>query len=142
MTTKDHGKLLGILFLIQGALGAFGLVFAGLMFGGMGIFLVGSAKRGSDALGGALFIGLIIGVLIISALFLLPTFLAGFGLLKGKTNVRIWTIVAAILALFSFPLGTALGIYALWFVFGDEGKRYFDGGMNFQSSPPPPSGWQ
>jgi hypothetical protein len=39
---------------------------------------------------------------------------AGYGLLARKPWGRILGIIAAILALFKFPLGTALGIYTLW----------------------------
>jgi hypothetical protein len=40
--------------------------------------------------------------------------LAGFSLLNRKSYGRVLTIVLAVLALFKFPLGTALGIYTLW----------------------------
>jgi hypothetical protein len=39
---------------------------------------------------------------------------AGYGLLNRRPWGRIVAILAAILALIKFPLGTALGIYTLW----------------------------
>jgi hypothetical protein len=39
---------------------------------------------------------------------------AGYGLLNRRPWGRIVAIIAAILALIKFPLGTALGIYTLW----------------------------
>lgn len=39
---------------------------------------------------------------------------AGYSLLTRKPWARMLAIVLAILALFKFPLGTALGIYTLW----------------------------
>jgi len=41
-------------------------------------------------------------------------FLAGYSLLTRKPWGRLLSIVLAVLALFKFPLGTALGIYTLW----------------------------
>jgi ABC-type glycerol-3-phosphate transport system permease component len=52
------------------------------------------------------------------------TVLTGYALLTRQTWGRILAIVFAVLALFHFPLGTALGIYTLWVlaprVSGDE----------------------
>jgi len=56
-------------------------------------------------------------VLVVSAVFFaigIPTLIAGIGLLKHKHWARILGIVVAILALTSFPMGTAAGIYTLW----------------------------
>lgn len=53
----------------------------------------------------------IIGLAVVLAALAL---LAGFSLLNRKSYGRVLTIVLAVLALFKFPLGTALGIYTLW----------------------------
>lgn len=41
-------------------------------------------------------------------------FVAGFSLLNRRPWGRMLAIVLAVLALFKFPFGTALGIYTLW----------------------------
>lgn len=41
-------------------------------------------------------------------------FVAGYSLLTRRPWGRMLTIVLAVLALFKFPVGTALGIYSLW----------------------------
>ena len=43
-----------------------------------------------------------------------PSLVAGIGLLRQKGWARIVAIILAILALASFPIGTAAGIYTLW----------------------------
>jgi uncharacterized membrane protein (DUF2068 family) len=56
-------------------------------------------------------------MLFVSGVFLalgVPSLVAGIGLLQHKSWARVWAIVLAILALASFPIGTAAGIYALW----------------------------
>jgi hypothetical protein len=44
----------------------------------------------------------------------IPSLIAGIGLLNRKRWARILAIILAILALSSFPIGTAAGIYTLW----------------------------
>ena len=51
--------------------------------------------------------------------------IAGYGLLQRRPWGRVVAIVAAILALLKFPLGTALGIYTLWVLApGASGLEY------------------
>lgn len=50
----------------------------------------------------------------LAALLALPQIIAGFGLMKRQEWARILAIVLSIIALFSFPLGTALGIFSLF----------------------------
>jgi hypothetical protein len=52
---------------------------------------------------------------------------AGWGLLNRRAWGRTVAIVAAVLALFKFPLGTALGIYTLWVLAPGESGMEWDG---------------
>jgi hypothetical protein len=45
-------------------------------------------------------------------------------MLKRKEWARTASIIASVLAAISFPFGTALCVYSLWFVFG-EGKDFY-----------------
>lgn len=56
-------------------------------------------------------------VSLISVVFLaigVPSLIAGIGLRKHKGWAHTLAIVLAVLALASFPIGTAVGIYTLW----------------------------
>ena len=56
-------------------------------------------------------------VLGVSAVFFvigIPSLIAGIGLLKQRGWARVLAIIVAILALTSFPIGTAAGAYTLW----------------------------
>jgi hypothetical protein len=70
----------------------------------------------------------------------------GFKIRKHAGIARALGIVASCLCLLGFPLGTALGVYGLWFLFGDLGKSFYadnDAPQNYyQPQPPPPSSWQ
>ena len=150
MTAREHARLLGLLFWIyvgiQIVLMIFSFIFMTAMFGRITAEFL-KMPRGADAVNPEMFVG-IMGVamvfaIIIAIVVLIPKVVAGYGLRNDKSWSKVWAIVASILALLSFPLGTALGIYGLWFIFGDKGKEYFDNNHgNVQTPPPPPNSWQ
>ncbi len=55
----------------------------------------------------------------------LPGFFAGYGLLKGRQWGRVLGIIVAVLDLFNIPVGTAVGIYALWVLTDERATAYF-----------------
>jgi hypothetical protein len=55
----------------------------------------------------------------------IPGLVAGFGLLARKNWARILAIVVAILGLLNFPLGTLIGLYAIWVLLQDAATGYF-----------------
>jgi len=114
-----------------------------LVYGGMGTFMMASARRSQDqTVGGVmLVIGLFAAVLVLvfSAFYAF----SGWKLYKQQQIGRTLGIVASILCLMNFPLGTALGVYGLWFLLGEEGKRLYLGGMlPAHHPPPPPNSWR
>jgi hypothetical protein len=50
---------------------------------------------------------------------------AGAGLLARKSWARILAIVVAILGLVNVPIGTLIGLYALWVLMQDGATEYF-----------------
>ncbi|HEY0143251.1 MAG TPA: hypothetical protein VGF48_20325 [Thermoanaerobaculia bacterium] len=118
---QQHIKILSIVFYIFGALGLLGALF--MLLGGAGLAtMIAAQDTGGDAAGAFAAGGCMTGVAVLIALLSLPTILAGWGLSKRKSWARILTIIIAILNLPGFPLGTALGVYALWVMFNDETK--------------------
>jgi hypothetical protein len=104
---EQHIKILGWLYIASGALGiAVGVI----------IFLVmGIAGAASGEAGGALVAGGIgIFVALLIAVMCLPSIIAGWGLLKRKRWSRMLGIVLGAISLLSVPVGTLLGIYAIW----------------------------
>jgi hypothetical protein len=67
----------------------------------------------------------VVGVGFFTIAIAIGTFMAGYGLLQYKPWARIVAIVVAILGLTSFPLGTALGIYALWALLSEPGRNFY-----------------
>ncbi len=134
---RDHIKLLGILNLVWSSASiALGLVVL-LAFGGLAAFfgVVGVGWPDSnDSLLAAPFMALIgVGIVLLICCVSLPAFIGGIGLLKMKSWSRILMIVVSILHLFTFPIGTALGVYGLWVLFNEEARRLLEA-----ASPGPP----
>ena len=148
MTAKEHNKLLAIFHLVQGGLQVFGGIFVGLIYGILGLAIAGNATRPQDQFMGTIFIVLAFVVAPLALIFAGINLTAGYKMLKEKPGARTWAIIASIVCLPGIPLGTALGVYGLWFTFGDEGKQYYlNGGQERQpmfnyTPPPPPNNWQ
>lgn len=123
---QQHIKILSILFYIFGALGLIAALF--MLIGGAGLAtMIASQEATGDAAGAFAAGGCMTAVAVLVAIMSLPSILTGWGLSKGKSWARILTIILAILNLPGFPLGTALGVYALWVMFNDETKALLNG---------------
>jgi len=100
-----HVRTLGILWLVYSGLRLLQALAVTTFFSSdwwffdrMPFFVPGMVR----AIGGVFTLASLVGVL------------AGWGLLERKPWARTLAIVLGVLALFKFPLGTALGIYTLW----------------------------
>jgi len=130
MTAVEHNKYLAIAFGIFA--GLFGLTFLLLMLVSLGVFValgISFANETGDAnqagvgiLGGAF---AVVFYLVLGLFFVLPTAAASRKMWKRRPGARLWGIIAAILILFVFPVGTFLAIYAFWFCFSAQGKDLF-----------------
>jgi hypothetical protein len=59
------------------------------------------------------------------AILSLPGIVAGYGLLRRLNWGRVLAIVIGILNLVNFPVGTVIGIYALWVLMQPAAADYF-----------------
>ena|SRR6478609_6042011 len=50
----------------------------------------------------------------------IPTLIAGIGLLARQAWATIFALIVGCLKLFSFPFGTAIGIYSIWIYAEDQ----------------------
>ena len=132
MTPQDHNKVIGIMLLIWGGMNALTMLIL------VPFFLIAIGAIGSDpsappeltAILGAF------GVFffLLALLFGIPPVVAGYGMLKRKSWARVMGIISACLTALSFPLGTALCVYSMWFLFG-EGEKFYRG----YDAPPAPA---
>ncbi|MGB9181096.1 MAG: hypothetical protein WCB68_17825 [Pyrinomonadaceae bacterium] len=124
MTAQEHNRMLGIFYAVYGSLRLVGLLFTVILVP----FYVNMFARMPG--GAADFpVGLIWTILIVTGILSLVfgaiDLTAAYGILKRKPWGKTMGIVASIPALLGVPLGTALGIYALWF-FNGVGKSYYE----------------
>jgi hypothetical protein len=85
-----------------------------------------------------MFIVVMAFVALFASAFIVPQIVGGYKLLKEKSNARIWGIIGSVLSCLSFPLGTAAGVYGMWFLFGEEGKSFYQNSGYLNSAPQPP----
>jgi hypothetical protein len=146
MTAEEHNKALGICHLAYG--GFFMLLMFAMFFFMWAVFsTIPKQPGGPDADFPLIILPIFfIFMLIYTAIFAVPSFIAGYAMLKRKQWARTASIVAAVLETMSFPFGTAVAIYSFWFMFGDAGKTLYDTAnarpqqpYALHEAPPPPS---
>lgn len=130
MTGSDHNKILAIGFGSFAAI--FFFTFMLLLIVTTGVFVAlgitfaqetgDSTQAGIGILGGVF---TIIFYVFLGLVCVLPTAMAGWKMLNRRRRARLYGIVASIVVLPIFPLGTVLGVYGLWFFFSEEGKRFY-----------------
>ena len=122
MTT--HVKVLAVLTLALGVLGLLGVLAISLAFGIAG-FAIGTShdENAGFALGILGLTGMaLVTILVVTSV---ASLICGYGLLKRRRWARIFGIVLAAVELINFPIGTALGAYALWVLFNKETEAMF-----------------
>ena len=153
MNAHDKARLLGLLFWIYTI---FNLVLVGVIaliyIGIFGLVFTQVPQKAGDPPPELIMTILIVAfafAFLFANLFSVPKLVAGYGLRKERSWAWTWSLIASIMACMSFPLGTAIGVFGLIFLFSDEGKRYFNdpayrrqlaGGGTL--TPPPPNSWQ
>lgn len=120
---QEHIRLVGILWL---ALSAFNAL-AGLVLLIVATQLIPHVARQNGPDFPANFLTTLLGVIGVAVLIKAAAgFFAGYGLLQREHWARMVTLVLSFLALFNFPLGTALGIYSLWVLFPAKSEREYE----------------
>ena len=111
----SHVKTLGLACILVGGFGGLAaIIYFGLFAG-----------PASSAAYGPVIGYLVTGWMLLMLILMIPCVALGVGLL----NLRPWTrsigTIIAILELLNFPIGTALGIYALWILMSPEADQLF-----------------
>ena len=154
MTARDKAGLLGLLLWVYAGfnvlvVGLIGVVYI-VIFGVVTTHVPPKPGQPGPEVILPILIAVFAIAFVVTLLLSIPKIVAGFGLRNDKPWARTWAIIASILAALSFPIGTALGVFGLVFLFGDDGKRYFEnpgyGHIPVEKdpvmSPPEPNSWQ
>ena len=123
---EKHIKILGVLNIVWGSLGAIAGLIVLLIFG-TAYGIVGMVIHREPSAAIALPIIAMVGGAI--ALFLLivsiPSVIAGIGLYCFKSWARLLAIIVSALHLLNIPFGTALGIYGFWVLLSSDSQPFF-----------------
>lgn len=120
---EQHIKVLSVLFIILGILGIVVAVAFLLLGAGTAATILAQDNSNEARVGAAWAGGCITFVAALFGIMAIPSIIAGWGLSQHKAWARILTIILAILSLPQFPVGTAIGIYALVILFNEESKQ-------------------
>lgn len=119
---ENHIKIIGILWIISGALGlTFALIVSGILFG---ISYIPDIGYEAEVILRSVGAGVSIFLVILSV----PEIIGGVWLMKKREWARILVLLFAFLNLLNFPLGTALGIYSIVILFKPETIKLFGKG--------------
>jgi len=112
----QHSTVAGVLFLVLGILGLVGMIAVAVLFLIGTIALGAVAAQEPDVPGILSLLPASLGLFICGAIAIstIPSLVAGYGLLQRRSWARVWALIAGILNLPGFPLGTLVGIYAIW----------------------------
>ncbi len=115
---QQHVTILGWLYIISHV---FFIVIGGFVFvlmTSIGVFI-----RDLEALPILGIVGT--GTALFMTVLALPGLIAGYGLLKRKMWGRVLAIIVAFFGVINFPIGTAIGIYALFVLLQNAAADYF-----------------
>ena len=125
MTTEDHNKVIGIMHLIWGGFHALMMMLI-IPFAGFVLYEMSRDPQVPPEM--RWFFGFFMAFFIVlTTLLSVPPLVTAYAMLKRKSWAKVASVVSSCLAALSFPFGTALCVYTLWFVFGE--------GQNFYSAP-------
>lgn len=110
----NHKRILGILYMISGILSVLGMLLLNAFLSVIFSFAMQEANPDEQkAIEFALSIAQFAPVFVI-VFFSIPTLIAAYGLLTRKSWATLFALIVGCLKLFSFPIGTALGVYSIW----------------------------
>jgi hypothetical protein len=122
-TLDTHKKVLGIIYVITACL----VIFAALFIRAIMAIVFGFAFENADPEERRIAEFVMAITSFLPAIMIIfsgiPTFIAGLGLLLRQSWAPLFALIMGILKLISFPIGTAIGIYAIWIYSEDQKQK-------------------
>ncbi len=117
---ENHKKILGILYIISAVLQVLLLAFLGIFLSAIFGFVKSEVDPEKQRL-----IELVASILqylpaILIIFMSLPSLIAGIGLLNHQRWAMVLALILGCFKLFSFPIGTAVGVYTIWVYSKDQ----------------------
>jgi hypothetical protein len=118
---ETHKRILGILYIVSGILQAIGLLLLSIFISALLPLIANYTEVQIPELIEWLIPLITVLSTCIIILFSIPAIIGGISLLNGKSWALTLLLVLGCFKLFSFPFGTALGIYTIW-VYAEDKK--------------------
>jgi hypothetical protein len=120
---ESHKRILGIIFIVSAVFQAMIAFFLNVLFATIFSFAASQADPNDAAV--VELVGKLLQWLpaVIILFFAIPGLIAGIGLLNKKSWAMILALILGCFKLFSFPIGTAIGIYTIW-VYSEDQKSF------------------
>ncbi len=117
---ENHKKILGILYIISAVLQVLLLAFLGIFLSAIFGFVKSEVDPEKQRI-----IELVASILqylpaILITFISLPSLIAGIGLLTHQRWAMVLALILGCFKLFSFPIGTAVGVYTIWVYSKDQ----------------------
>jgi len=118
---ESHKRVVGILYIVTGILQFIGMLLLSVLISSLIPFIADSAEENTRWVFEWIvpFINIIVAIVIV--LFSIPSIIGGGALLQGKSWALTLVLILGCFKLFSFPIGTAIGIYTIW-VYAEDKK--------------------
>lgn len=139
MTPEQHNKALAWSHIAYGGIFLLFIALMMLFFVGAMVAAIAGSPGGGEAPPLIFFVLVWAFMLAIYAAMTIPSFIAGYGLLKKKKWAKTASIISAVIAAMNFPFGTAVCVYTFWFLFSEPGKIMFE--QNNYALPPGRQTW-
>lgn len=119
---ESHKRVVGILYIVTGILQFIGMLLLSVLISSLIPFIADSAEENTRWVFEWIvpFINIIVAIVIV--LFSIPSIIGGGALLQGKSWALTLLLILGCFKLFSFPIGTAIGIYTIW-VYAEDKKN-------------------
>ena len=119
---ESHKKILGVLYIVSGVLQIIILMFVAILVNTIFPFAQKQAEPDEALILEmvAKLVQIIPAVIII--IISIPSLIAGIGLLNAQKWALLLALILGCFKLFSFPIGTALGVYTIW-VYAQDQKQ-------------------
>jgi hypothetical protein len=119
LTPQEHNKYLAFSHIAYGSLMCLMSIF-------MTGFFIAMTRLGPDGPPAVFMVLMGLFFLGIYGLMTAPSFVAAYGLLKGRKWARMAAIIGGVTSAMNFPIGTAVCVYTFWFLFSEPGKVLFE----------------
>ncbi|MBS1554173.1 MAG: hypothetical protein JSU09_04540 [Bacteroidetes bacterium] len=118
---ESHKRVVGILYIVTGVLQFIVMLLVSVLISSLIPFIADNAEENARWVFDWLvpFINIIAAIVII--FFSIPSVVGGAALLQGKSWALTLLLILGCFKLFSFPIGTAIGIYTIW-VYAEDKK--------------------